>query len=215
MARNDERLTLTCNEFMIKAIILDLGKVIVPFDFNRAWLQIEARYGISPQEIRRRLAGTGLYDLFESGLIDPPEFLRRMNELLDIQVPADEFWPIWTSIFLPETLLSDEFLELLSSRRRLVLLSNTNIIHFEMIRSTYPLLRHFHRFVLSYELGVMKPRPEIYLEAARAGDCKPEECFFADDIQENVDGALRVGIDAVQFVSASRLESELRQRGLI
>jgi glucose-1-phosphatase len=200
---------------MIKTIIFDLGKVIVPFDFNRAWTQVETRFGISPEEIRRRISGTGLYHAFESGRMNPTEFHASITGLLEIQIEAEDFWPIWTSIFLPETFLSDEFLASLAARYRLVLLSNTNVIHFEMIRETYLLLRHFHAFVLSYELGIMKPSPEIYLEAVRVAQCLPEECFFADDILENVEGARRVGIDAVQFFSPEQLRGELALRGVL
>ena len=200
---------------MMKTLIFDLGKVIVPFDFNRAWVQMEARYGLTPAEIRSRLTGTGLYDAFEAGSIEPREFVAQMCRHLEIDISYEDFCPVWTSIFLPETLLSDSFLAALASRYRLVLLSNTNVIHFEMIRATYPLLRHFHAFVLSYLLGELKPAPGIYREAIRVAECKAEECFFTDDIQENVDGAIREGIDAVLFVSAEQLEAELRSRGLI
>ncbi len=97
---------------------------------------------------------------------------------------------------------------------RLVLLSNTNAIHFEMIRANYPLLRHFDAFVLSYEVGAMKPSPVIYRKAVEAAGCRPEECFFTDDIAEYIEGAGKVGIDAVQFESSAQIERELRGRGV-
>ncbi len=98
---------------------------------------------------------------------------------------------------------------------RLVLLSNTNAIHFEMIRENYSFLRHFHSLVLSYEVGAMKPLPRIYRRAIEEAGCRPEECFFTDDISAYVEGARAQGIDAVRFESAAQIEAELRQRGVV
>lgn len=105
--------------------------------------------------------------------------------------------------------------ERIARNYRLVLLSNTNALHFEMIRETYPLLRHFHSYVLSYEVKAMKPSPLIYRRAIEEARCRPEECFFTDDIEAYVEGARREGIDAVQFESAGQIERELRARGVV
>jgi FMN phosphatase YigB (HAD superfamily) len=200
---------------MINTIIFDLGKVIVPFDFQRAYVRMEAHCGIPAREIPARLAETGLYRRFESGLIEPEAFVEEISGHLGLRIGYEEFCAIWTSVFFPETLISDEFLENLARRYRLVLLSNTNLIHFEMIRASYPLLRHFHAFVLSSEVGEMKPSPGIYRKAVAVAGCRAEECFFIDDILENAEAARAEGLEAVQFISAEQLEEELRNRGLM
>ena len=83
-----------------------------------------------------------------------------------------------------------------------------------MLLKTYPLLRHFHGTVLSYEVRALKPSPAIYREAIARAECRPEECFFTDDIADYVAGAKREGIDAVQFESRAQIERELRARGV-
>src|ERR1019366_709861 len=109
--------------------------------------------------------------------IAPRDFVRDLSALLGLRCTYEEFCDIWSCIFLPETLVPEELLHAIASRYRLVLLSNTNAIHFEMIRARYPLLRHFHAFVLSHEVGAMKPSPVIYEKAVEAAACLPEECF--------------------------------------
>jgi FMN phosphatase YigB (HAD superfamily) len=47
----------------------------------------------------------------------------------------------------------------------------------------------------------------------RAG-CRPEECFYTDDIAAYVEGARKMGIDGVVFQSLTQLEGELRARGI-
>jgi putative hydrolase of the HAD superfamily len=197
---------------LIKTIIFDLGRVIVPFDFQRGYARMATLTGIPATEIPLRIRPTGLVDRFESGQIEPRDFVAQLSAVLDLHCSYEDFCEIWSSIFLPETLVPESLLEGIAAKYRMVLLSNTNAIHFEMIRARYPLLRHFHAFVLSHEVGAMKPSPVIYAKAVEAARCLPEECFFTDDIAEYVEGARRFGIDAVQFESAAQIEGELRKR---
>jgi putative hydrolase of the HAD superfamily len=61
----------------------------------------------------------------------------------------------------------------------------------------------------------MKPDAQIYQEAIERARCRPEECFFTDDIAINVEAARNNGMDAVQFLSAAQIEDELRTRGAL
>jgi FMN phosphatase YigB (HAD superfamily) len=199
---------------MIKAIIFDLGRVLVPFDFKRGYARLEPLCGIPAAEIPDRLRPTGLVQRFESGGIESRDFFDQFSKHLNLNATYDDFCEIWSSIFLPETLIPDSMIAALARDYPLILLSNTNAIHFEMIQENYPILRHFRDFVLSYKVGAMKPSPLIYQAAIEKACCRPEECFFTDDIAEYVAGAREQGIDAVQFHSAEQIRNELRSRGV-
>ena len=199
---------------MIKAVIFDLGRVLIPFDFRRGYARLEALCGIPAVEIPARLAGSPLIADFESGKIAPGDFVGRFCSHLNVDIPYQEFCDIWCSIFLPDPLIPEAMLQGIARNYRLVLLSNTNAIHFEMLMETYPLLHHFHSYVLSYKVGAMKPLPLIYQRAIEAAGCEPRECFFTDDIEANVEAAKAQGMDAVQFHSAEQIEAELRKRGI-
>jgi glucose-1-phosphatase len=199
---------------LIKTVIFDLGRVIVPLEYRRGYEQIETLCGIPAAELPGRIAKTGLVPRLERGEIEPREFVRQFAEDLNLQITYDQFCKIWCSIFLPETLIPEELLIGIRRNYRLLLLSNTNAIHFEMIRGNYPLLRHFDSLILSYEVGAMKPSPIIYRRAIEEARCLSEECFFTDDMAEYVEGARREGIDAVQFQSAAQIEDELKSRGV-
>ena len=199
---------------MIKAVILDLGNVVVPLDFRRCYAALAEVCSYPPDEIPKRIGATGLVARFETGQVSPHDFVREVSSLLHMNVTYLQFWEIWSNIFAPETLIPESLIEGLCRERRLLLLSNTNAVHFAMIRERYSLLRHFHGYVLSYEVGAVKPSPLIYQEAIARAGCRAEECFFTDDIASNVDAARREGIDAVQFQSREQLERELRVRGI-
>jgi FMN phosphatase YigB (HAD superfamily) len=200
--------------YVIKAVIFDLGRVIVPFDFQRGYTALESLCGIPAAEIPLRIAATGLVPRFERGEMEPHDFVREFSGHLGLKLPYADFCDIWCSIFLTEPLIPESLLAGLRANYRLLLLSNTNAIHFDMIREAFPLLRQFDTLILSYEVGAMKPSPQIYRRAIAEAGCRPEECFFTDDILEYVEGARREGMDAVQFHSAGQIEEELKKRGV-
>lgn len=197
-----------------KTLIFDLGGVIVPLDFQQAYSRMERLCGYPAAEIPKRIASTDLVRRFECGQIAPEPFAEQLLEIIGLNLTYAQFRELWNWIFAPGPILPDSLFRALRERFRLVLLSNTNLIHFESLSRKYPLLDLFHHRVLSYEVGVMKPSPEIYREAVRRAGCRPEECFFTDDVLPYVQAARAEGIDAVQFLSPAQLESELLSRGV-
>ncbi|HYZ83082.1 MAG TPA: hypothetical protein VE621_01690, partial [Bryobacteraceae bacterium] len=111
---------------MIKTIIFDLGRVIVPFDFTRSYNRLSPLCGLTHEQIPEKLRPTGLVQKFESGEIEPEDFVREFSKVLNVDLEYADFCDIWSSIFLPETLISDDFVEALRRRHRVLLLSNTN-----------------------------------------------------------------------------------------
>src|SRR5260370_17165329 len=197
---------------MIKAVIFDLGGVIVPFDFKRAYARMEGLCPYPAAEILQQLRSTDLGTRFESGRIEAQAFVREVSGILELRTSYDEFCDIFNCIFMRETLVPESLLERIREKYRLLLLSNTNPIHFSMIDQSYPIMRHFEDRVLSYRVGVQKPSPRIYQEAIARAGCRPEECFFTDEVAAFVDAARREGIDAVQLQSAAQIERELKNR---
>jgi FMN phosphatase YigB (HAD superfamily) len=197
-----------------KAVIFDLGKVLVAFDFQRGYDRMQPVCGHPVAEIRRRIGATGLVAKLETGQIGSREFVSRLGETLGATFDYAQFCEIWSSIFLPGTLVPESLITGLKKRYPLILLSNTNEMHFEMLERTYPILGHFENRVLSHQVGAAKPSPLIYQKAVELAGCRPEECFFTDDVAEYVEGARNLGIDAVQFLFAGQLEEELARRGI-
>ena len=199
---------------MIRAIIFDLGKVLIPFEWQRGYDAFAAASPYPAEEVRRRIKETGLFDGFERGKVEPHEVAERVSNILGLSVSFEQFREMWSSIFLPETIVPEDMLERLRGHYRLLLLSNTDSIHYHWVKERYPILGRFDASVLSFELGLRKPEPEIYREAILRAGCRPQEIFFTDDRQDNVEGALQAGIDAVQFESLEKLQRDLEFRGV-
>jgi putative hydrolase of the HAD superfamily len=199
---------------MIRTIIFDLGKTLIPFDFQRGYAALEEHCGHAAADIRKRLAATDLVARFETGLVEPHDFVAQLSAILGMEIEYSRFCDIWSSIFLPDPLVPETLLEALRARYRLLLLSNTNAIHFPMLLDTYPLLRRFDGYVLSYEVKALKPAPEIYREAIALAGCQAGECFYTDDIAAYVEGARRMGMEAAEFRSCEQIQEEMRARGI-
>ena len=199
---------------MLKTLIFDMGKVIIPFDFKRGYDRMAPLCSYSPTEIPERLRTCDLVYRFESGVVEPETFVKELCGILDLNCSFEEFRDIWGAIFLPETLIPEQMIASLRERYRLLVLSNTNALHFPLVQDAYPILGLFHDHILSFRVGAMKPSPKIYQAASDAAGCKPEECFFTDDIPAYVEAARQHGIDAVQFESSEQIQRELRSRGV-
>ena len=94
---------------MYRAVIFDLGKVLVHFDFQRGYRALEGLCPYPAAEIPKRLATTGLVERFETGLVEPRDFVTQLCGILDLRVDYDQFCGIWSSIFTAP-LVSEELL---------------------------------------------------------------------------------------------------------
>jgi glucose-1-phosphatase len=198
----------------IRTLIFDLGKVIVDFSFDEAYSRMRAASGLTDADIRARFLHGSLMADFETGRIGSQAFVAEVNHRMGTQLTMKNFSELWASIFHPAPILGVELLRSLRQQHRLILLSNTNELHFETIRESYPHVRHFDALVLSHEVGVMKPDRAIYELALQQAQCAANECLFFDDLAENIAGARAAGLNARQFVGREKLLCDLAEFGV-
>jgi glucose-1-phosphatase len=136
----------------MKAVLLDIGGVIVPYNYDNAYDALAGVCGLGPGVIKRVVSDSALYPEFESGKLAPAKFADSVCRLLRCHMPVEEFYQIWRSIFLPTALSAECTLARVAERFRLIAVSDTNLIHFPYVRNRYPELSHFHAFALSFEV---------------------------------------------------------------
>ena len=76
----------TLSRVMIKTVIFDLGKVIVPFDFSRGYRAMAELCPYAPEEIRKRIGSTDLVTRFESGQVPPEQFVEQICAILGLRL---------------------------------------------------------------------------------------------------------------------------------
>lgn len=199
---------------MIRCVISDMGRVIIFFDNSIFFEKMEKYCPFSREKIAKMAFGNlELVHSFDRGEINPKEFYMQVIKKLKARVEYDDFYAIYNDIFsLNAPVLS--VLKRLKSKYRLVLLSNTDIMRFEFIKRKFPEVMIFDEYVLSFEEGIMKPHPRIYLEVLRKAGVEARECVFIDDRKENIQAATGVGIKGVLFEPQTNLEVVLREMGL-
>ena len=201
---------------MIKAVIFDLGNVLLYFDHQIIYQRLE-QYLESPSTLQlKQDTVREQIQLFERGRINADEFYDSLTRILDFQgLTQKQFERIWTEIFW----LNDELLSLLPSLRKQVslhMLSNTNALHFEFARRAFPeVFRWFSTITLSYEVETSKPDIRIFQHVVNEAKVTPAECLYFDDINRHIVGATELGICAYQYHSVQSVNDICRLYDII
>lgn len=197
----------------IRLIISDFGGVICTFDYRIFCQRLAGRTGRTTDQVFAAAFGDRLQREFETGRLSGPAYHRAVMDRLGADVPYEEFIPMYGDIFT-EVPATGDLLRRLHARYPLFLLSDTNEIHFGYVRQTVGILRIFREFIVSFQVGAMKPDPRIYGEALRRSGLPATACVFVDDRAVNVEGAARVGMHAILFRSPEQLAAELTRLGV-
>jgi len=147
--------------------------------------------------------------------MSPRDWHLHVSKRLDTSLSFDHFVQAWNAALDPKPIQDMVFLERLSKRYRLALLSNTDPIHVAHMEATYEFFRLFPVRVYSCAVGASKPNPLIYREALRACKVNAEEALYIDDIPAYVEAAQRLGMSGIPFQSPEQLTAELRTHGVI
>lgn len=199
------------------AIIFDLGRVLIDFDHRTAADRASKFSSKTAEEIFELFFDSELTELFEKGKISTEEFFNKIKEILGLNLSFEEFLPIWNDIFYI-TPINQEVHKIakgLKGALPTLLLSNINILHFEYLKERFPkVFEGLDKLILSYEVGLRKPDPEIYRLAIRSLNTQPKQILYVEDRLELVLAAENLGIAGLHFngtESLKRLKSELAE----
>jgi HAD superfamily hydrolase (TIGR01509 family) len=199
---------------MIEALLFDMGKVVVDFDFELGMRQFAAKTSLTREEFELVIWDKHWIRRYERGEISTTEYHQHLCERGKLCMDIQEFEAAWSAVFLPDLLLPEQLLKNLQQRYPLILVSNTNEAHATYIFKRYTVFEYFHHRILSHEVGSLKPDYGIYRAAIEASGKAPEALFFADDREENIEAALELGIRAHLFRTASGLVDALKEEGV-
>lgn len=199
----------------ISVVIFDLGKVIFDFDLRKFVSAFSKKTSKKGEDINKLIFEYGdLAASLETGKINSFDFYERIAKSAGYAGSYNEFCVIWNDIFTPMT-ETVEVLAMAARKNRLAVLSNTNELHFEYLKSRYPrIFLLFSDFHLSYRMGARKPEDKIYQDVIKYYGVSPDRLFFTDDIPENVNAAVKHGIKAGRFVCAQDLLRDMRKENI-
>ncbi len=183
----------------IKALLLDLGGVVVEIDWNRTF-QVLLPETTDPQKIIEQIGNSDSFHQFEKGAISPQQFHKSMENHFDRQSDYQTFANAWNSCLVGPFPGIENLLNLV--KVPIYALTNTNQLHFDyfcqwtfsMIKKVYP----------SHHLHQRKPDIIFYELALQDIGIPPNQVLFIDDMTPNLKAAQKIGLHAEKSVSSIR-----------
>ncbi|MFM1821436.1 MAG: hypothetical protein RLZZ402_1795 [Bacteroidota bacterium] len=185
-----------------KAIIFDLGNVLLPIDLDKTYAAFSAYSSLNRQEIGSIIIDNQLWVPYESGKQSDSEFREFLRSRLDLTISDLEFDEAFSALLLKFHEGVYEWLSTLKSTYHLILLSNTSSIHAERFTKVplgplgQNLFSLFNHVYYSFEMGLVKPDPAIYHRVLTEQGFSPSQVLFFDDNLANINSAKSIGIDS-------------------
>jgi FMN phosphatase YigB (HAD superfamily) len=192
-----------------KIIVFDLGGVILKFSHLSICEKLSNISNTPVNEIYEFIFKSDLESKYEIGAITSSDFYNKIIDFLKIIISFNGFYDIWTNIFEENFETSKIITELKEQKYRMVLLSNTNEMHFNFVKSKFAIVNVFDAYILSYKAGCIKPDISIFKEVLRTTGVDPIGHIYIDDIMENVIAAKSVGMIGIHFKNAGKLKKDL------
>ena len=198
----------------LRAVVFDYGIVLTGPPDATAWANMLRITGLPEERFHSlywidraaldegKLTGLGFWQklLRETG--QPPDHAEELNRwdarLWTVENPIMVAWQ----------------LKLKQRGLLTAILSNIGADVLASVERTFDWIHHFDVLVWSYQLGIVKPDPEIYRHTLRELGTNPEETLFIDDRRPNVEAARALGIQALEYSSVEQLREELIAAGL-
>ena len=179
---------------MIDTIIFDFGDIFINLDKEATPLALK-KLGL--KEWNSNLDALNLD--FEKGKISEMEFIIGLQNYIP-NASIHQIREAWNAILLDFPLYRLEFLQMLSQKYRLFLLSNTDSIHIERFQhkagiSFYrDFYQCFEKVYFSFELGMRKPDSAIFEFVIKEHNLLPKNTLFVDDNLQNIESAEKLGL---------------------
>lgn len=199
---------------MIKTIIFDLGNVVIKVNQKLMFDKLSKNSGKSAADIEKVYSKSSDRKKLERGEISPTQFYNSIKKGMDLNLSFEEFRKIYTCMFSRNKEI-EKIIPKLKKKYRLVLLSNTDELHYNFIKKKFPILNYFDDFVLSYKAGMRKPNPLIFIEAVKKSKTTPWNCAYFDDVTEFIIVARLMGIKAFRYKNSDKLKNDLKKSSII
>jgi epoxide hydrolase-like predicted phosphatase len=195
----------------IKAILFDVGGVLVrTFDHSgrREW---EKRLGLAPNELEAIVLNSEMGHRAQRGEISDAELWQWAGAHLGVEDEGDAFRrDFWRGDAVDQGLV--QLIRELRGRYRMAVISNATDDLLKTLEK-YGLRSEFDLIVGSAYEGVMKPDPAIFLKALDGLGCRPGEAVFIDDAPRNIAAAEALGIHVILFSPSLDLRKALAELG--
>ena len=195
----------------IENIIFDFGGVILDID-PQLTISEFAKLGFNDLEKVTNDEFTQLIRKFERGILTPEVFRKKMKNFLGIKISDQQFDDAWNALLFDIPSERIEIIEQVKENYQILLLSNSNEIHYDLyvrdlqLRFGYREFADlFHEAYFSFDLHLSKPDVEVYEFIIYQNDLKPKKTLFIDDREDNIEAAQQAGLQTYLLQKPERV----------
>ena len=199
----------------IEAILFDLGKVLLDFDYGIAAQRIAARGKVTAAAVKSFIDHSPLLFQYETGRLTKAQFFAEICAATGFCGSLDEFSEFFSDIFVPIDPMVALHAELRQRGIPTYIFSNTNELAVGHIRRNFPFFANFDGYVLSYEHGAMKPEEKIYEVVERTSGRRGAEFLYLDDRPENLAAGAARGWQVILQESPEKTIAAIQKLGLL
>jgi glucose-1-phosphatase len=194
----------------LRAVICDLGGVVIRIDPNRIRDRWAARSSLARAEVHSAFPDDA-YVAFERDALTEQEYLAHVRQQLELDASDQELAEDFNQLYLGVDTGTLRTLEGLRNRGwRVIALTNTNRIHEPVWSRRFAAeLEVFERIHCSHDLRARKPEPEAFRAVLEHHRLRPDQTLFVDDLADNVEAARRLGMHGIMFEDAGQLATEI------
>jgi epoxide hydrolase-like predicted phosphatase len=200
---------------VVKAVVFDLGKVLLDFDYSIAARRFAERSKMPPEKIRSYIDSSPLLFRLETGQLTTDQFYHEVCATTGYCGSIAEFTEFFADVFVP----IEPMLELQAALRRrgmpTYVFSNTNDLAVCHIRKNFPFYANFDGYILSYEHGMMKPDAGLYEVVERMCGRRGPEILYLDDRPENIAAGAARGWQAILQETPEKSLAAVKKAGLL
>ena len=195
---------------MDKAVLLDLGGVVLDIDFHRVFASWATDSGVDKSLFYEKWTLDDAYKSQEIGGISFQEYSAHLSKTLNISMSDSNWQKGWNTLWVGAYASVVELLPQLAQQYKLCAFSNTNATHAASFNQHFKAeLGHFETLYLSQEIGCRKPNTQAFLTVCESMGYAPQDVVFLDDTLENVRGAKDAGLEAYHTRSEAKVADQL------
>jgi len=186
-----------------KNIIFDLGNTLLEFN-NYKIFDIFFETDNIPEKERKEYAekvfSRDYWDRLDDGTLSEEGFFAEASQIIpkEYHTSLKKLCTGWYEN-LPEIEGMTALMEKLKKEGCKIYLLSNIAFEFEQHFSTYGFYKYFDGYILSGLERTVKPNDEIFQLILKRYSLNPKECVFIDDLEKNINGAKRNGIDGYLF----------------
>ncbi len=180
----------------VRNLLLDLGGVLYDIDIGKTVQAYDRlRKPGTPDIDYGKASQHKFFSQLDRGQIEIDEFAQGLTEAYQLNADLDAVKHIWLELLIGVFPGRAKDIEYLARACNIALLSNTSRYHRDHYwEQCEPMFRHMDHLFFSFEMGLRKPDPQIYLQALEQMNWKAGETLFVDDSYVNIEAADKLGL---------------------